>query len=132
MLLRSSLMLSGLGALLLTMSLPASAQQLDEATIRAAFAAADANHDGVVDEAEFAADTIKAFHGLDANRDGSLDRNEVTGHQQGQFDQVDKNKDGKLSMAEVRQQRLTDFAKMDKNGDGAISVDEALAFSAGM
>lgn len=129
---RSDLRLAGVAvSLMLGVSLHASAQQIDEVTIREAFVAADSNGDGVIDEAEFAADTIKAFRGLDGNRDGVLSRNEVTGHEQGQFDRIDANKDGTLTLIEVQRQRLADFSAMDKNGDGAISVEEAIAFSSG-
>ena len=67
---RSGLLLAGVTASLLTAAGAQALAQHDEATAREAFVAADTNRDGVVDEAEFAADTIKAFRGLDRNRDG--------------------------------------------------------------
>jgi hypothetical protein len=45
------------------------------------FAGADTNHDGAIDEAEFAADALRFFKALDANGDGKLDGFELQAYE---------------------------------------------------
>jgi hypothetical protein len=107
---------------------PASAQVIDETVTREAFLAADTNADGVVDEAEFAADSVTAFADLDANADGVLIIEELQGATPAAFSRVDVDSDGRLTLDEVRQGRLADFARMDSSGDGVLTLDEVLKF----
>jgi hypothetical protein len=45
------------------------------------FAQADANHDGVIDRAEFRADAVRFFKKLDTNNDGVIDGFEITAYE---------------------------------------------------
>ena len=58
------------------------------------FLAADTNGDGLVDEAELAADQAKRFKQLDANGDGFLTPDELDTHTAAIFAAIDRNGDG--------------------------------------
>jgi hypothetical protein len=81
---------------------PASlAQQAGGETTELSFLAADASGDGMVDEAELAADQAKRFAQLDADGDGSLSPTELSEHDAASFAAIDRDGDGKLSFEEV-------------------------------
>jgi Ca2+-binding EF-hand superfamily protein len=107
----------------------ASAQMSPEAA-RAAFDAADANGDGVLDEAELAADAASAFSGLDQNRDYALEPQELVQTVQANgFEGIDTNGDGRLTFDEVMAHKLDQLGQADQNADGVVSLDEALDFN---
>jgi hypothetical protein len=66
-----------------------------------AFAAADTNGDGFIDEAELGSDQAKRFHSLDADRDGFLVPDELVDADIAAFRKLDTNGDGRLSFTEV-------------------------------
>jgi Ca2+-binding EF-hand superfamily protein len=80
-----------------------------EAGLKADFAAADTNHDGVLDPSEIRAENDRrlARDGLSAapvrdwNLDGSADMDEFSNAVHSYFDALDKNKDGELSSSEL-------------------------------
>jgi Ca2+-binding EF-hand superfamily protein len=89
------------------------------------FDAADANHDGKVDRAEYDGFVDEMVLLRDTNRDGKLSRDEVGPHAAARFDKIDANHDGSLSFEEIEAFSGTDFATMDANGDGGIDRNEA-------
>jgi hypothetical protein len=108
---------------------PASAQMTPDVA-RAAFDAADANGDGVLDEAELAADAASAFSGLDQNRDYALEPQEFDQTVQANgFEGIDADGDGRLTFDEVMAHKLDQLGQADQNADGVISLDEALDFN---
>jgi EF-hand domain pair len=104
--------------------------QMSPDVARAAFDAADANGDGVLDEAELAADAASAFSGLDGNRDYALEPQEFEQTLQANgFGQIDTDGDGQLTFDEVMAHKLDQLARADQNADGVVSLDEALDFN---
>lgn len=104
--------------------LPAVAQvKPDRAPDR--FDAADTNHDGKVDRAEYDGFVDEMVLLRDTNRDGKLSRDEVGPHAAAHFDKIDANHDGSLSFEEIDAFSGPDFAAMDVNGDGFIDRNEA-------
>jgi len=89
------------------------------------FDAADANHDGKVDRAEYAGFVDEMVLLRDTNRDGKLSRDEVGAHAAARFDTIDANHDDSLSFEEIEAFSGPDFAAMDANGDGGIDRNEA-------
>jgi len=92
------------------------------------FLAADTNGDGLVDEAELAADQAKRFKQLDASGDGFLTPDELDAHTAAMFAAIDRNGDGKLSFIEVMTAKMNDFKRADVNGDGRVSYQEIVVF----
>ena len=127
---------SGFGKMLLGLSVLlaggglAAAQTADPAaqTDELAFMAADTNGDGLVDEAELAADQAQRFKQLDANGDGVLTPDELEAHTSAAFASVDANGDGKLTFIEVMNAKMQDFTRADSNGDERVSWDELVVF----
>ena len=80
-----------------------------EAGLRAAFAKADANHDGKLDEAEaravnqqrLAEDQSTASPLVDWNHDGYIDFNEFAANARSLFDEMDRDGDGQLDAKEL-------------------------------
>jgi len=121
------------------------------AQIDTAFAAADTNHDGVLNVAEMQALQAKETQGLqaalraqaearfkqlDTNKDGQLSLAEfyaaipsVKANQTAQqlIQQLDANHDGKLSVDEFKTPRLAQFDRADANHDGTLTPAEAQA-----
>ena len=90
------------------------------------FDAADTNHDGRVDRAEYDGFVAELVLLYDVDRDGKLTRMEVaTARDPAKFDTIDADRDGALTLAEVAKYSDSDFAAMDANGDGAIDRTEA-------
>jgi len=76
---------------------------------RVAFAEADANHDGVIDHAEFQERITFIFYRADANKDGFLDvieLKQLTFPED--FTENDKDKDGRVSLREFLRVRFHD------------------------
>jgi Ca2+-binding EF-hand superfamily protein len=96
--------------------------------VRAAFAEADENGDGVIDRAEFIDRTVEVFYAADANKDGYLSPEELEhGVLYSQdFKQVDRNGDGRISLSEFLRARDGLFDEADTNGDGVLQLDEVV------
>jgi Ca2+-binding EF-hand superfamily protein len=106
-----------------------------------ALAAMDANHDGVLDEKEYAARMqVESFFRQDANGDGVLEEKEylVWSHtaaeiaaKRAEFAQRDTDRDGRLSLEEfvavVDNSPEAVFRRRDTSGDGKLSLEEYLA-----
>ena len=95
---------------------------------RVAFAEADANHDGVIDHAEFQERITFIFYRADANKDGFLDvieLKQLTFPED--FTENDKDKDGRVSLREFLRVRFHDLDVADTNRDGVLSLDEVVA-----
>ena len=106
------------------------AQQAGGETTELSFLAADTTGDGVVDEAELAADQAKRFAQLDAAGDGSLSPAALSEHDAASFAAIGRDGDGKLSFEEVMAAKMADFTGADANGDGRLSYDEVVRFEA--
>jgi len=95
---------------------------------RAAFAESDADHDGVVDHAEFHARIVEVFYSADVDKDGYLDATEIVQLVFPEdFTATDKDRDGRVAMREFMRIRLDDFEAADTNDDGVLSIDEVVA-----
>ncbi|HME73878.1 MAG TPA: EF-hand domain-containing protein [Myxococcota bacterium] len=96
--------------------------------VRAAFAQADENGDGVIDRAEFIDRTVEVFYAADANKDGYLSPEElehgVLNPQD--FKHADRNGDGRISLSEFLWARDALFDEADTNGDGVLQLDEVV------
>lgn len=114
-------------ALLLQAS-PAAAERLvvTEQLERAAFRAADLDGDGLLDEAELAADVITAFVGLDRDGNGVLSPDELSGVDEAAFARIDIDGNGTIEIEELRLRKLNDFASADRDLDGRVSMAEML------
>ena len=91
--------------------------------IQERFAAADANHDGVVTEQELQgtmSPSATGQGGARGRRGGNM------------FERADSNHDGKLTVEELSAQFLTRFDRVDTNHDGTISPEEREAARAAM
>ena len=97
---------------------------------RMTFIAADRNHDGVIDEAEYAGDVVAAFAGEDANLDNQLSRSELPDAPSGTFDRLNSSHSGALTVKELMQAKMAEFQRADTNGDGVLSIDEVTRFNA--
>ena len=99
---------------------------LSEDQQRAAFAAADTNGDGVVDEAEFAADIVTAFVAHDSDLDEIVIIEHLPGELHRQAAEVDADADGRLTFREVRAFKLCQFEELDANGNHLLEVEEVV------
>jgi len=101
----------------------------------------DANKDGVVDRAEWAAGQEARFKRLDANGDGKLSQDELfartpaagnsvlpsdrqAGRQSAYFQRLDGDRDGMVTLVEFMAQGERNFARCDLNKDGRIDTAE--------
>jgi len=99
----------------------------------------DANHDGMVTRAEMEADLRAAFARADTNHDGRLDEDEVRAVNQQRWKEdassasplVDWNHDGYVDFDEFAGTARSLFAQLDANGDGVLSPAELKAGKAG-
>lgn len=90
------------------------------------FDAADTNHDGKVDRAEYDGFVAELVLLYDTDRDGKLSRAEVaTARDPSKFDVIDANHDESLVFGEVAAFSDNDFKVMDANGDGVIDREES-------
>ena len=109
-------------------ALPGRSEEKPNYDVRAAFAQADANRDGVIDRAEFIDRTVEVFYAADANKDGYLSLEEL---EQGvlysqDFKYVDRNGDGRISLSEFLWARDALFNEADTNQDGVLQLDEVV------
>jgi hypothetical protein len=97
--------------------------------VRAAFAEADANKDGVIEIGEFYDRLVDVFFLDDKDKDGFLSHDEFVAAVviDEPFAQVDRNGDGKVSKQEFIRARLPLFRQTDKNDDGVLSLEEVIA-----
>jgi len=89
----------------------------------------DANKDGVVDRAEWAAGQEARFKQLDTNGDGKLSPAELSPRgdsdkSEALFRRLDTNKDGSVSQAEFLTLADRNFARCDADKDGKITTAE--------
>ena len=121
--------LAGLPLVALALAVPAGAAslQVTDQLQRAVFDAADLNGDGVIDEAELAADAVAAFVGLNATGDNGRTIDELVGVTPEAFATVDANADGRIDLEELRLAKLTAFNAADRDQDGALTIEELLA-----
>lgn len=101
--------------------------QVTDQLQRAAFSAADLNRDGVIDEAELAADAVAAFVNLNTTGDNGRTIDELVGVTPEQFAAIDANADGRIDLEELRLSKLAAFNAADRDQDGALTIDELLA-----
>jgi hypothetical protein len=95
---------------------------------RAAFAAADVNDDGLVDEAEFVNDAIVGFVAADGDSDRVVMASDLDPADRAEMATVDADADGRVTFSEVMDMKLEQFRAADTDGDGALTLDEALAY----
>jgi Ca2+-binding EF-hand superfamily protein len=107
---------------------PAAAEPLviTEQLERAAFRAADLDGDGLLDEAELAADVIAAFVALDRDGNGVLTPDELVGVSEAAFARIDIDGSGTIELEELRLRKLNDFASADRDLDGRVSMTEMI------
>jgi Ca2+-binding EF-hand superfamily protein len=123
------LILLVLAAAIVALAAPAGRSQGKPAyDVRAAFAEADANGDGVVDRAEFVDREVEVFYAADTNKDGylspeELERGVVVSQD---FKQADRNGDGRVSLSEFLWARDKLFDEADTNHDGVLQLDEVV------
>ena len=86
----------------------------------AAFDKMDANGDGFVTEAEFAAAKTERFNNLDANSDGGISIDEMIAHATERA--AEMGKEVSADRVEARVGKM--FEKMDADGDGLIQPSE--------
>lgn len=99
----------------------------DEA-LRKAFAAADANKDGVIEVDEAVGDAVLLFITFDRNRDRFLTTDETPRHDPARLKAADRNGDGKLSVGEVAADRVWEFFEADTNSNGVLTFEEVRAY----
>ena len=93
----------------------------DEAwtVVQQRFAAADANHDGVVTLEE-----AQAFRPAQRRADAPPPRPERAERMARMFRALDANSDGRVTLEELRPAAEARFRAMDANGDRVVSADE--------
>lgn len=94
---------------------------------RQAFAAADLDGDGVVDEAEVVNDAIVGFVATDTDGDGLISAPDLEEADRAALPGLDANGDGRLDFSEMIARKLAQFAAADTDGDGVLSLEEVLA-----
>jgi Ca2+-binding EF-hand superfamily protein len=123
------LILPLLALAILALAAPAGrSQEKPNYDVRAAFAQADENRDGVIDRAEFIDRNVEVFYAADANKDGYLSPEEL---EHGvlfaqDFKLMDRNGDGRISLSEFLRARDPLFDEADTNGDGVLQLDEVV------
>lgn len=96
------------------------------------FRQADADKDGKVTQAEFAAARNARFAGIDTNKDGALEVSELRAWKRtwpsrvrdARFKALDGDGDGKIGVEEFVAQRREAFAGIDADKDGAVDKAE--------
>lgn len=103
-----------IAALATVMALPAGAQQVSPQT----FAVMDIDGNGQVDAAEHGVAMGAAFAHADNNADGALDQQEAT--VLSLPPQVDADSDGQITLDEFLTSARKDFEAADTDGDGVV------------
>ena len=94
---------------------------------RAAHAAADENHDGVLDREEFHHQMVWIFYIADTDRDGFVLIGQLkTFDADRLFSVSDRDGDSKLSLKEFVDARFDNFQEADTDSDGTLSVQEVV------
>jgi len=119
-----------LGASALTVSVAQQPTQSVEDRIRAGFATADVNKDGVIDIDEMVGHSLYLFRQYDQNRDGFLTPDELPKHDPARMRRADRNGDGRLAHSEVAADKVYEFFEIDTGRNGVITVQEILAYEA--
>lgn len=122
------------GALIAT---PVAAQRLGDPA--AAFDNADADHNGLITRAEFAASRMTRFNQMDRNHDGAVSkadfkriarfRPEAGERLDTLIAQADANRDGKATRAEMAAAPTPIFDRADANRDGVVDKVELAAIT---
>ena len=95
---------------------------------RAAFAAADENHDGRLDHEEFHHRIVQIFYFADDDRDGYVSNGQLKTFDEALlFVIADLDGDGRLSLYEFINARFVNFREADDDASGTLSVDEVVA-----
>lgn len=120
-------------AALLAFAVPAAARSTGSRTA-AMFDHADANGDGMITRAEFAAARAARFAKMDRNKDGAISSADLPRMKRAAnklkpliemlVAQSDANRDGKVSRAEMANGPMPIFDRADANSDGAIDKAE--------
>lgn len=116
---------------------PACAQRFGGGDGAAAFEKADANQDGIITRAEFAAARTARFDTMDRNHDDAISkadfaclakfRPQAVDRLEAMIAQADANRDGRLTRAEMASAPAPIFERADSNNDGAIDSAELAA-----
>jgi hypothetical protein len=96
---------------------------------RISFVAADRNNDGVINEAEFAADAAAAFAGEDKDHDGRLTRAELPGAPSGAVERVSATNSDVITFKDLMAAKMAQFDRADTNKDGVLSIVEVTQFN---
>lgn len=93
------------------------------------FGQIDADHDGVVTQAEYFAYRDKMFAAMDKDKSGSISMPEHGGLSPGRgmerhFKGVNRSSSGQITKQEWTQESQEMFAERDKNKDGKLTPDE--------
>jgi Ca2+-binding EF-hand superfamily protein len=95
---------------------------------RAAFAAADKNHDGRIDHEEFHHRIVQIFYFADDDRDGYVSNGQLkTFDEASLFVIADLDGDGRLSLYEFINARFVNFREADDDASGTLSVEEVVS-----
>jgi hypothetical protein len=98
--------------------------------LETAFAAADANGDGVVNVDEYVGYVVGRVDGMAHDPDGRLRPQDVPGVDMARFAAADRDGDGALSVGEVVAERMIVFFDADVNRDGVLTLDELRRYDA--
>jgi hypothetical protein len=107
---------------------PVTCEMIDRFS-RISFMAADQNHDGVIDEAEFAADAAAAFAAADKNHSYRLTASDFPNAPPGRFQLLNTSHSGYVTFNELMKTKMAEFHQADTNGDGTLSLDEVIQFN---
>jgi len=118
------------GALALCAAGAAADDHVNAERIEAAFAAADANDDGIVNVDEFVGYVVREFHARESEIDGMLVRGDVANLTDARYGEIDRDGDGRLSLGEVVGDAMIVFFGADASNDGVLTLTEILAFEA--
>jgi len=100
-----------------------------EKASKISFYHADQNKDGMVDEAEYAADAIAAFTIVDSDNDHKLEAHELKGADAEMIQRIDKNGDQVLDFKEVMANKMALYKEIDEDSDGVLSIDEVIEYN---